>query len=403
MPYNSDNSDNSNNSDTDDSNISSDSNSDNQIDWSYKIFNEEYILIKKLGKGSYCAVWLTYCISSNTFCALKVYNREDYKRGRNELSIFDTIARLKIPDIILYDNAFTYEDDSLEEADLSVSDDSSRSGENIFLCVKMPLCGYSTYAVTKFYEYISIEKRLFFVKSIYDNSVKILNKLHLAGYVHSDIKPENILLRKPTYETNQFMMIITNVRKRFKKLNKKTHNDFIKSIKKELINAYQEPTPQQIVTYIFDSSFDIVLCDMGTTVKPNNPQLYKKYTIYYKAPETVLKLNYDFKYDYWSLGCTLYELITAKILFDVDNDLELLYEIISQFGPIPLSFIKDSPKKYFTSDNRLRGYKKITHCDPYEQIKELIAPDTYVNLSILLKYITNLIQIDPTKRIINKV
>ena len=195
-------------SDTDNSSSSSDSNSDNQIDWSYKIFNEEYILIKKLGKGSYCAVWLTYVISFNTFCALKVYNREDYKRGQNELVIFNTLSKLKIPNIILYDSSFLYEDDSLSEADLSLSDDDSRSGDNIFLCVKMPLCGYSTYAVTKLYEYISIEKRLFFVKSIYENSVKILNKLHSSGYVHSDIKPENILLQKPTYEANQMMMII---------------------------------------------------------------------------------------------------------------------------------------------------------------------------------------------------
>ena len=385
-------------SDTDNSSSSSDSNSDNQIDWSYKIFNEEYILIKKLGKGSYCAVWLTYVISFNTFCALKVYNREDYKRGQNELVIFNTLSKLKIPNIILYDSSFLYEDDSLSEADLSLSDDDSRSGDNIFLCVKMPLCGYSTYAVTKLYEYISIEKRLFFVKSIYENSVKILNKLHSSGYVHSDIKPENILLQKPTYEANQMMMIITNVRKRFKKINKKTNSDFIKAIKKELLNAYQEPLPEQIVTYIFNSPIDIVLCDMGTTVKPNNPQLYKKYTIYYKAPETVLKLNYDIKYDYWSLGCTIYELITSKILFNVNNDLELLYEIISQFGLIPLTIIQESPKKYFTSDYRLRGYKKISYKDPYEHIKILIGPNTYTELSFLLNHIEKLIQIDPKKR-----
>jgi serine/threonine protein kinase len=403
MSNNSDNYDNSSNSDSSDS--SNFSNADNQIDWSYKIFNDEYILIKKLGKGSYCSVWLTYIISSNTFCALKVYNREDYKRGKNELVIFDNLNKLKIANIILYESSFQYEDTELSDTNLSVSDDSSTSGDNIFLCVKMRLCGYSTYAITKFYEYISIEKRLAYVNSIKDNTINILKKLHSAGYIHSDIKPENILLQKPTYEATQIIRIIMNVRTRFKKLNKKIYGDFIKSIKKELLNAYQEATPQQIATYIFDTSYDVVLCDMGTTVKSNNPQLYKKYTIYYKAPETILKLNYDYKYDYWSFGCTLYELITSKILFDVENDLELLYEIISQFGPIPIEMIINSSKKYFTRDYRLRGYKKIISTNPFEQFTTLIntssIPSTYTDLFILMKYIKNLLQIDQRHRLLS--
>jgi serine/threonine protein kinase len=37
--------------------------------------------------------------------------------------------------------------------------------------------------------------------------------------------------------------------------------------------------------------------------------------------EKIMKLDYDHTYDYWSLGCTIYEMMTNKILFDADNDL----------------------------------------------------------------------------------
>jgi hypothetical protein len=33
---------------------------DRKIDWTGKVMNEKYVLIKKIGFGSYAAVWLSY-------------------------------------------------------------------------------------------------------------------------------------------------------------------------------------------------------------------------------------------------------------------------------------------------------------------------------------------------------
>ena len=78
------------------------------IDWTYENINKKYIMIKKLGKGSYCSVWLVYNYTNNNFKALKVYNREDYKRGRKEIRVFDELKEKKINNIVTYNKWFDY-------------------------------------------------------------------------------------------------------------------------------------------------------------------------------------------------------------------------------------------------------------------------------------------------------
>jgi serine/threonine protein kinase len=100
-----------------------------------------------------------------------------------------------------------------------------------------------------------------------------------------------------------------------------------------------------------------------------------------------MKLDYDHTYDYWSLGCTIYEMITNKILFNGDNDLELLYEIISKLGPLPSELIEKSEykKKFFTTSKRLRGYKKISFKSMSELFKDIQMDDNLSKLLTLIK------------------
>jgi hypothetical protein len=44
-------------------------------------------------------------------------------------------------------------------------------------------------------------------------------------------------------------------------------------------------------------------------------------TRYYRAPEVLLGCKYDKNIDFWSLTCTIHELITGKILFDVEKNI----------------------------------------------------------------------------------
>ena len=44
---------------------------------------------------------------------------------------------------------------------------------------------------------------------------------------------------------------------------------------------------------------------------------------FYRAPEIILGLKYEFGVDLWSAGCTIYELYTGKIMFPghTNNDM----------------------------------------------------------------------------------
>ena len=63
----------SNNSNT--SYDSSDS-EDDSINWTGHIINNKYIILNRLGQGSYCTVWNTYDIESKNLYAFKIYNLE---------------------------------------------------------------------------------------------------------------------------------------------------------------------------------------------------------------------------------------------------------------------------------------------------------------------------------------
>jgi len=63
----------------------------------------------------------------------------------------------------------------------------------------------------------------------------------------------------------------------------------------------------------------IKLTDFGCIVK-NDSECKTIQTRYYRSPEIILGLNYNYKADIWSLGCSIYELLTGKILVNIDHD-----------------------------------------------------------------------------------
>lgn len=53
---------------------------------------------------------------------------------------------------------------------------------------------------------------------------------------------------------------------------------------------------------------------------------------FYRAPEVILGMPYDHGVDMWSIGCTLYELYTGKILFTGDSNNQMLKTIMEIRG-----------------------------------------------------------------------
>ena len=96
------------------------------------------------------------------------------------------------------------------------------------------------------------------------------------------------------------------------------------------------------------------LCDLGTasaiTEAVTAPYLVSRF---YRAPELILGISYDYGIDIWSVGCTLFELYTGKILFTGRNNNGMLRSIMECRGKYPHKLLRKGSETYKYFDDLL--------------------------------------------------
>ncbi|KAL8779209.1 MAG: hypothetical protein Q9213_007055 [Squamulea squamosa] len=75
------------------------------------------------------------------------------------------------------------------------------------------------------------------------------------------------------------------------------------------------------------------ICDLGSASDASENEI-TPYLVsrFYRAPEIILGIPYDFGIDVWSIGCTLFELYTGKILFTGRSNNQMLRAIMECRG-----------------------------------------------------------------------
>ncbi len=385
---------------------------DNEDEWIKKTVKNN-IILKKIGKGTYCRVYFVYNIDDMKCYALKIYNEEDNDQAIIEKNIIDKIQKLKIENCIKYYDFFTYS--------------YNKKKYNMHL---MELCGYSMNDLIKIFTddlfqnlKNNDENKLLYSKYInflYNGVIDLLKTLDILknnNYSHTDIKPENILISIINYENSLLIKKINYIHMELKNKNKNLKTELQKEIfKLDLLNNQSNLSNLSnllnshiIKNYLKDFNFKIKLCDLGTTLKFNDDTIYVKHTQYYKSPKIMLGYKLDSTYDYWSIGCTLYEILTNEILFDpynIDNteyenyneDRNLMYLICNTLGIPKKEYLQNSKNSdvYFTSDYKLlRGYKHIKNnlfieklLKNYDIINNNITKNQYIYLvKLVIEYI----------------
>jgi serine/threonine-protein kinase PRP4 len=88
------------------------------------------------------------------------------------------------------------------------------------------------------------------------------------------------------------------------------------------------------------------ICDLGTAIDRSDaataatepmPYLVSRF---YRAPEIILGVPFDYAVDMWSIGCTLYELYTGKILFTGESNNQMLKNIMEIRGKLSAKLYK---------------------------------------------------------------
>ncbi len=110
-------------------------------------------------------------------------------------------------------------------------------------------------------------------------------------------------------------------------------------------------------------------------------------TRYYRAPEVIIGLDYDYNIDLWSLGCTIYDLLFGDVLFYTCKN-ELIYKYDLDLVHIKMIFEKineQEQKKLInmisTSNRKLHFLNKYECLNYFSELKsQPIENDIYCNV-----------------------
>ncbi|KAI9328027.1 kinase-like domain-containing protein [Zopfochytrium polystomum] len=162
------------------------------------------------------------------------------------------------------------------------------------------------------------------------------------------------------------------------------------------------------------------LCDLGSASDASENEI-TPYLVsrFYRAPEIILGLPYDFAIDMWSVGCTLYELFTGKILFPGRSNnqmLKLMLELKGKFSNKMLRKGQFTPQHFDDNLNfRLVEFDKIsgkdvvktvTYTKPTRDLKSRLmsyaSGSTEEELKLVLQFVDFLercLHLGPDKRL----
>ena len=398
------------------------------IDWTGDIFNDDYIMLKKLGKGSYSSVWLSYRFSDNCFFAVKIFNRCDFDDGKKEIDVYNELQKIKSQSLLTIKDSFEYinkDGDDSDDSDYSddsddtdVLNDDEKNNNNTHVCIIMDVFAYTSFDLICNNQKVDLDTIIQIIKQVIDGLVD----LHKSKYIHGDIKLENILLGGVNKDNDEICKKVLELKKNIKmpkRSRKKTKSkitqiqmlsDEIKKIYKREENPTKKISESKVcVSSLLSRPICVKIADNGSCIRPEEPRIKPIQTRYYRCPEVLLGLPYDEKTDMWSLGCAMYELITGDLLFDPDDndiDREHLYLITKSLGSIPHHMIDMCPTKdiYFTKDKkRIRGFKNIKYTSIIDKLLSTIDLEDPINtknkMVLIVDLMMKLLSIDPEKRL----
>lgn len=324
-----------------------DNDSDDEIDFNKEyedmffgeFLNTKYLLLYKIGQGTFSTVWLVLNINNNKYYAIKIQNEDEFDSGVQESEILKKLNNDSCKYLNNLIDHFTYESDV-----------------GIHFCMVFELMAGTIYDVIHYGKY-SKGLPLLQVKTIIYQLLEAMSILSdKYKLIHTDIKPENILVTGMSNKIHELIDLIKKNQQlnillsKKNKINKASVKKIIKSIPfKEIENKYKN-TSMEYIKDDYILNIKTKLADFGNC-REINYQGFDIQTRYYRSPEIILGYSYNKNCDIWSVGCLIYELLTGKTLFDPDKQMRLsrdqyhIYDMICLLGKIPKELIQESKLK----------------------------------------------------------
>jgi len=191
--------------------------------------------------------------------------------------------------------------------------------------------------------------------------------LHSMGMIHTDLKPENVLLLNKSYRDNKM---------------------------------YRVPVDHTIR-----------LIDFGSTTWHHRHHSAVVSTRHYRAPEIILGTGWSYPCDMWSVGCILIELLSGEALFRTHDNLEhlaMMQHALETSVPSSVANKVHVSKRidYFDANGKINWPNEATDAESYSAVGKtgIIRNVIEKHLSgqareLFIDLIKRLLEFDPQRRI----
>ena len=270
-------------------------------------YNQKYTIKQKLGFGHFSTVWLVEKKETEEKSALKIVKSA---KVYTEQAIDEIKLMTKMNEM----------DPERKENVVHILDNFTHDGPNgKHICMNIELGGSNLLDLIKYYDYKGIPMDQ--SKMISREVLKALDFIHTkCGIIHTDIKPENILLS-----------IL---------------------LPKGIMTKDSPQLPP----------YTIKLADFGNANWVNKRFTDDISTLEYRSPEVILGLHWGCPTDVWSHGCMIFEILTGDYLFkpksseDFSRDEDHLAQMMELLGIFPQKYLKGAPhfNRHFKANFQLR-------------------------------------------------
>ncbi|EHK24113.1 uncharacterized protein TRIVIDRAFT_147331 [Trichoderma virens Gv29-8] len=280
-----------------------------------------YRILDKLGFGSFSTVWLARDEVNDKNVSIKVVVSEQLRKHYRELEVLEAIKQNGDP----AHPGHKYVSHLVDSFYLE-----GPNGRH--LCVVFELLGPKICSVANRQPNYRLEGKL--ARQISSQLLFAADYIRSCGVVHGDIHLGNVLFRLSNPNRTPTVDDL-----RIGKVSRKDGSASEKGVPESLV----EP-PE----YTFDKSElldEVQLVDFGESFFISNPPKSICTPTSLHPPELVFRHSLTGAVDTWNLGCTTYELITGRTLFEAGfNDRELVPQFQKVLGGVPEQRIQEGLK-----------------------------------------------------------